>query len=102
MRVYETWHERTATTGYDLSRGVPIDRNGVFRNLFDGIAADKNIHTHAQRLSLAVEDTNVLEQCKRGWLSGVRGLYKTKHSSKGKSPAKHRILQERPYCAELI
>ena len=96
MRVDETRHERTPTTGYDLSRGVPIDRNGVFRDLFDRVAADENVHVRAELLALAVEDADVLEHCECGWLGGVRGMYETKYSREGRNSAKHRILPERP------
>src|SRR5688572_30825344 len=89
MRVDETRHERAPTTGYCLSRGVPFDRNGVFRDFFNRVAAHENVHARTDLLALAVEDANVLEQCECWGLSRVRRVCEAKYSAENCCPAKH-------------
>jgi hypothetical protein len=92
MRVDEARHERTPTTDDDLSRGAPIDLDGIFGDFFDGVAANEDVHARAELIAFAVENTNVLEQRECGWLGGVRGVHETKYSGKGEGSAKHRSL----------
>ena len=101
VHVDQPGHQRAPAAVDDLGVGAAIGWNRICRDLLDRVPADENVHAGAQRVALAVEDADVLEEDDGGWLSGLRlseggGADETKHSNhNSECTGEHGVLRSR-------
>src|SRR5215475_12715618 len=82
MHIDQPGHQR-ASIARDSPGVSAIGCNRIAGDFFDPVPADENVHACAQRVVLAIENTNILKEDVGGWLSGS-GL--TSRTTKAPAP----------------